>query len=428
MTSPSSNSQILLLSGVRGDTRRYRSLHLAEQCRLLHLEPVVAHVMQAGLLRMLKTTRFEVAFLQRVEMDRCLARIIKLLQDQKALILYDTDDLIFDPAAIQYIDSPDFSDPIRRKLYADRVQRQRAALLACQGAAASTDYLAEQIAKLGLPVAVHRNAFSHEMAQIAEKARQTKKQPAATCVIGYASGTRTHDRDFALVAPTLQNILRKFPQTRLHLIGPLDPGEGWADLANRIQRTPLVPWRQLPFHLAAFDINLAPLIEDNPFAQSKSAIKFMEAALVDVPTMASPTNAFCQAIQSGRNGFLAQSSADWETGLTEWIQNPASRQQIGLRAGQDVRLRDNPITRAKQLAETLNKLNQTVFGENRFEAPMPLKKDQKILTPGAEVESQPTNRQLGLYTLRWRGPLPLLGGLWVWLRRLLSPIFPFKRS
>ena len=64
-------------------------------------------------------------------------------------------------------------------------------------------------------------------------------------------------------------------------------------------------WQGLPNIVAQIDINLAPLELDNPFCQAKSEIKFTEAALVGVPTVASPTQAFVYAMRDGEDGLLA---------------------------------------------------------------------------------------------------------------------------
>ncbi len=77
----------------------------------------------------------------------------------------------------------------------------------------------------------------------------------------------------------------------------------------------MVPWRDLPEKLAKLDINIAPLVMNNPFGKSKSEIKYVEAGLVRVPTIASPTEAFKFAIQSGVNGILAADEEEWSDAL-----------------------------------------------------------------------------------------------------------------
>ena len=50
-------------------------------------------------------------------------------------------------------------------------------------------------------------------------------------------------------------------------------------------------WRQLPQLIASVDINIAPL-QDTVFNRAKSENKWVEAALVKVPTIASDVELF----------------------------------------------------------------------------------------------------------------------------------------
>ena len=70
-----------------------------------------------------------------------------------------------------------------------------------------------------------------------------------------------------------------------------------------------MPWRNLPSIQVRFDINLAPLEINNPFGQSKSEIKYVEAALLRVPTIASPSDSYSAAIRHAENGYLANNGA-----------------------------------------------------------------------------------------------------------------------
>jgi glycosyltransferase involved in cell wall biosynthesis len=75
---------------------------------------------------------------------------------------------------------------------------------------------------------------------------------------------------------------------------------------------------------------------DNPFSQSKSEIKFMEAALLGIPTVASPTQAFQHAIISGENGYLA-APGDWQGLAREilfFLRNPTAARRCAERGRQ----------------------------------------------------------------------------------------------
>src|SRR5207253_2012078 len=111
----------------------------------------------------------------------------------------------------------------------------------------------------------------------------------------------------------------------------------------------LVPWRHLADLLAEVDINLAPLEANNPFTDAKSCLKYLEAALVGVPTVASARSDFVRAIRHGENGLLAESSDDWKESLRKLIESPMLRAEIGLAARDDVRRFHTTAARAPRL-------------------------------------------------------------------------------
>ncbi len=112
-------------------------------------------------------------------------------------------------------------------------------------------------------------------------------------------------------------------------------------------------WQELSHLVAQVDINLAPLELENPFCQAKSEIKYSEAALVGVPTIASPTDAFAYAIESGVNGLLAADDEAWLAALTLLIENEEERRRIGETARQRVYAEYTPEVRSQTLVATL---------------------------------------------------------------------------
>ena len=419
--------KILLLSGVRGDTRRYRTVHPYEQLRLMGVDCTLSHISDPHLRA--HARQADIVMLHRAPWDGQVKWLFDRLRSRGGLVIQDTDDLVFDPTAFEFIDSPDFVDPLRAALYQEDLRRNRLTLEACDAVTASTDYLAERARALGKPAWVHRNAFSLEMLARSEQAYRQRAVRHGEVIIGYASGTPTHNRDFALVKPALQEILRRYPKTELHLIGRLDPGHDWGMLADRLRHYPLVPWRELPAVLGTFDINLAPLRGDNPFGQSKSEIKYMEAALLHVPTVASPTAAFEYAIQPGENGLLA---GEWLNCLEELITQPDRGREMGEKAFADVVARYHPANAPLNWYIRSTRLLKTSRGAPIWEqARLP---QVELATAAAQpwvapnMERSPSLAQLAFHNLRYRGVRTLLLQARVFLRRLVAPIFPYRRK
>ncbi len=147
-------------------------------------------------------------------------------------------------------------------------------------------------------------------------------------VIGYGSGTTTHDRDFEICAPALARILEEFPATVLVIHGTLRLPAAFDRFAARVRRVPFVPFSEYADAVARFDVNLAPL-EPTVFNDCKSNIKFLEAARNGVPTVASPCAEFADAIKDGENGFLAANEEEWYKALRKLVESAELRRAAG---------------------------------------------------------------------------------------------------
>jgi Skp family chaperone for outer membrane proteins len=159
-------------------------------------------------------------------------------------------------------------------------------------------------------------------------------------------------------------LLDKFPQLRLHIGGPLRLDARFHRFQQRIHRSPYLSWQELPQLIAAVDINLAPLEIENPFCQAKSEIKWMEAALVGVPTVATATDAFQYAVRHGEDGLLAASPEDWHDLLSRLILDQSWREEIGRAAYRRAYADYTPEVAAVRLNETL----QTILDKHSHPA------------------------------------------------------------
>lgn len=356
----------LIVSGCPGDSFRYRAEHHAEQLGLCGLSADVALFDEVEYDRAL--SRYALFVFHRVPVTPAIEAFLSTARGIGKLVLFDTDDLVFDEAHLGEIKALELMSPEERALYADGVRRYGKTLSLTMGALATTDSLAAAIraAFPRLPVEVHRNAVSGEMAAQAAAALANVPRPDDDWVrIAYFSGTRTHNHDFAVCLPALLRLLETRPRVRLMLVGHLDLPEALRPFRSRLEIVPLVPWQELPALYRRADVNLAPLELDNRFTQAKSELKYYEAALLAVPTVASDLPSFRHAITHGANGYLCRTPEEWNAALEALVDDPTLRRRMGEAARADVLERYTTRARAPQLARALRKLAGHLLPERR---------------------------------------------------------------
>ena len=250
-------------------------------------------------------------------------------------VVHDIDDLIFEPnlmeaGAFGYLDT--LPDVERRRWIAVAADYRRA-LCEADAAVLTTPPLAAAAQPHCPRVAVLPNAHSPAMFAAAAVARSIPKPSAVDGRprLGFASGTPTHQRDFAVIAPALARLFMSRPEPLLTIVGHLDIGAfpALGDYADRIELRPHVLFDRLPEEVARFDINLAPLEVGNPFCEAKSPIRCTTAATVAVPTVASPTAPLRAALIDGATGFLAADTGEWERAFDRLLDDPSLRQRMG---------------------------------------------------------------------------------------------------
>ena len=268
-------------------------------------------------------------------------------------VLFDVDDLIVDPGLRGKVRGLEGMSGAQLDLWWHGVDRYRTTLELCDGYVGSTDALCVHVGELtGMPTYRFANGVGTTLAQLSETALRTPRA-SGPLRIGYFSGTTTHDADWALIEPAVAAVLRSRPDTELWLGGPLTTGDALAGLEGRVHRLPMLPWTDLPARLRQVDVNLAPLVLGSVFNESKSAIKWLEAALVETPTVASPTQPFVEAIDDGRTGILAARPDEWQEALATLLDDVDLRSRMGARARRDALLRWPPALQGRTYVEIL---------------------------------------------------------------------------
>jgi hypothetical protein len=352
--------RVLFVSGIDGFCHRYEVLHRAEQLAALGIESTVRHFADPRLLE--EAPAHDLLFLYRVPDTRHVGRVIARGRAANRPVVGSIDDLIFvdDRECLPPLDHLEAGE---RELWLDGVRRYRATLERCDAFVAPTEPLLEEARRLGWTAYLHRESVSAVELALAERARMARgeRSPRAAAVrLGYFSGTATHDADFASIAPPLVEAMRRHPDLRLLVVGPLELDARLAPFARRIDRQPFVPWPELAGLVAAVDVSLAPLVWRERFAAAKGEGKYMEAATVAIPVVASPTAAFRHATREGETGRLAAEPDEWLAVLEELIQDPPLRDRLGAAALADVKQRYSPGPRGRELAEILGQVAEEV--------------------------------------------------------------------
>jgi hypothetical protein len=208
--------------------------------------------------------------------------------------------------------------------------------------------------------------------------------------------------DFAEAAPAVLDILTRYPQAELWIAGPMVLPDEFVAFGGRVRRFPLLPWRAW-FELAAqIDINLAPLELNNIFCRAKSEIKFVEAAALGVPTVASQIDPFAAAITPGKDGFLTAGMPEWIQHLDNLAADKELRRRIGEAARATVVERYSPQARAADLAQLLPEILKTRAGR-RMEAEQPMQANDQTDQPGDVMSDLPEGTPPGGGGTSWRG-------------------------
>ncbi|HVE95240.1 MAG TPA: glycosyltransferase [Acidimicrobiales bacterium] len=342
---------VLFIVGIDGAPQRYRAHLPAEALELLGVHADVRHYRDTSVPALAAAADSVVVY--RVPATTQILELIATTRARGAPVLYDVDDLIFDPSIAQEIPALSILPPDEAELWLQGVRRYRTTMEACDGFIGSTTRLCEHAAAVtGLPVWRFANGVGRVVGALSDDARRRQRDTGPPR-IGYLSGTDTHDEDWAMVEPAVVQVLERHRDAQLWLVGLVKPSPAIDRLGERVHRVGFTEWTKLPRVLRNLDVNVAPLTPGSRFNEAKSAIKWLEAALVGTPTIASPTEPFSEAIEHGKNGLLASTRDEWVAALEHLLIDPVERARLGARANRDALLRWSPHRQAHAYLEIL---------------------------------------------------------------------------
>ena len=286
-----------------------------------------------------------------------IGEFIKEAKKLNKRVLFDIDDLVVDTKytdQIKYVQTLTGAD---RELYDDGVKRMGRTLSLCEAAITTTKRLATELGHYVPETFINRNTASEKMYMLSEQVKIERNDNEVR--IGYFSGSITHNVDFELILKPIVNLMEKYENVRLYVVGELELPESLQMFKDRVVRNPFTDWQKLPNLIASVDINLAPL-ENTIFNEAKSENKWVEAALVKVPTVASNVGAFKEMIVDGQTGFLCEDS-EWEAVLEKLIIDESLRRTIAHNAYSFVKENCLTMYSGKSLSDYIrNKLSPSI--------------------------------------------------------------------
>ncbi|MGI8436357.1 MAG: glycosyltransferase, partial [Chthoniobacterales bacterium] len=343
-------------------TTLYRCEHLREQLHSLGHRARVVEWFDEEAIEIEEALTSDVLVLYRLPMSARLQVLLAQARERSIRIIFDTDDLVFEPELLSWHRAVAQLSPADQAQHRAGVDSYLETLLAADVVTTSTPLLAELAAKRGKLSFVHRNAVGQEMIALAS---QLGRRPVdGKVVIGYGSGTPTHDVDFEEVAGALAKILESYAKVELWLAGALTIPESLVPFEKRIRRFPLTDWRGWFELMSRMDIALAPLERENIFCRAKSEVKFIEAGSIGLPVVASKIDPYEAAIVDGANGRLASDEGEWVSALSQLIEKPELRRSLGDAARRSVQESYSPQVRAAELADLLHRTacDETIGG------------------------------------------------------------------
>jgi glycosyltransferase involved in cell wall biosynthesis len=246
--------------------------------------------------------------------DGRMLTLVKLLRAAGKCVIYETDD--------------DYTNEYRQVLAADAV----AVMDECTAITVSTPHLREQCAKYtSRPIFLLQNCIDLDWWDSVEVERTVPSVSVGVI------GTMTHYEDWKLAKDAMYRIGREYPDVHF-VVGGLFP-DYLQDLPN-LHHLDFVPFEQYPQMVGQIDIGLCPLIGDDKFNMSKSAIKAMEYWASGAAVVASDCSVYNRALDNDR-GFLASTTEEWYRAIKFYLDHPEERRVHALAGREWIRKNRN---------------------------------------------------------------------------------------
>lgn len=274
-------------------------------------------------------------------LNAALLQLIEKFKSHKKKIYFDIDDLVFDVRyaglVINTLGQDINSNNVWDYWYS-YMARMGQALLACDEAITTNEFLAEKISGFSnLPVTVVPNFMNKEQISYSEVINECKgkfKYPNEEIIkLGYFSGSPSHRLDYEVIRGSVNDIMGSYDNVGLAIAGYMDESVVPSEYRHKVEFSPFVDYVNLQRLIASVDYNLMPL-QNNEFTNCKSELKYFEAGVVGVVSIASPVFTYKNSIEHGVNGYISRGH-EWFSTIESILKNRNDYFDVSMNAYRD---------------------------------------------------------------------------------------------
>ena len=355
---------VLFISGYKSklfpQLYKYRILHQKEQLKAGFLESDDYYYLK---FEPILVCNYRIIIFFECPWTKRIQEAITLAKSLNRRILFDVDDLVFDTKYTDIMPYTKVSSVKQKEKYDDIIVRIRKTLKLCDAAIASTQTTANELKNYVSNVFVNHNVANEEMWKLSQQVLIDKndKTNLDRTIIGYFSWTFSDFINFEILKPILKKILREFKNVQILLVGNADFPDYLKEFDSQIILKKLNDWRKILEIVANVDINIVPL-QNNIINSAKNEIKWIEASIVKVPTIASNLGIFKKVINHNITGILCSDLDDWYMSLKTLINKRDIRKILGENAFNICKDEYNTLYTGYKLVNYINSITKKHIG------------------------------------------------------------------
>ena len=291
---------------------------------------------------------------------------ITLAKKLNKKVIFDVDNLLIDTKytnMIPFIKSLSIKE---KKLFDENIVRIGKTLKLCDFAVTTTKVLAKELKHYISNVFINPDVVNEEMWKISYDIlkKENDKKMKDHLIIGYWNENISLNSNFDMIKPVLLKILKEFKNVEILFFGELNYSvnyKNYKEFQLQINYKEVTNLKKLLQIISNVDIILAPL-ENNIFNAAQNEIKWVEAALVKVPTVASNFGVFKQVIKDKETGILCSELNDWYISLKNLIINENFRKKLGENAYTFCKNKYNTLYTANYFSNFINSISNKHIG------------------------------------------------------------------